>query len=186
MIVVILAAEAAFWVLLLVGLVVRYPLRRTGLSIWLLRCIPLVDVILVAVVVIDVTSGAPPSRVHALAGVYLGVTVAFGHSTIVWADGWFGHRFAGRPRPSKPAKGSRAAVRALWREWFRVVLAATIACTMLLALIAAAGIPVPISAQDLAQSPYWATMAQVGVVTGIWFLAGPAFAGRGRDGPPST
>ncbi|WP_230424927.1 hypothetical protein [Prauserella cavernicola] len=180
MVVAIVAAEAAFWVLLLGGLVVRYLARRERLSIWLLRGVPLVDVVLVTLVAADLAQGAAPSLAHALAAVYLGFTLAFGHATIAWADARFRHRFADGPAPVKPAKGSRAEVRGLWREWLRVVLAAAIAAGLLLVLVAVEGDPVPGSAEELARHPYWSVLALLGVITAGWFLAGPAFAGRGE------
>lgn len=180
MIAVIFAAEAAFWVFLVAGLAVRYLARQEQLSIWLLRCVPLVDVVLVALVAVDLARGAEPSRAHALAAVYLGFTVAFGHATISWADAWFRYRFSGGPRPNKPAKGSRQEVLALWREWLRVLLGSAIACGLLLVMLAIEGSIVPRSAEEAGQHPYWSTMSLLGIVTAIWFLAGPAFAGRGR------
>ena len=177
----IVAAESAFWALLALGLGLRYVGRHNRLSLWVLRCVPVVDVLLVAFVAADVAAGAPPNRGHALAAVYLGVTIAFGHSTIAWADRWFRYRFAGGPRPTKRAKGSRAAVRAIWREWLRVVLAVAVAAALILGLIAATASPIPADVATLSTSPYWATLAQMGVITVIWFLAGPAFAGRGHD-----
>jgi hypothetical protein len=179
MIFAIVAAEAAFWIVLVTGLTTRYVLRRRVASTWLLSCVPLVDVALVVFVAIDVARGAEPVRAHALACTYLGVTVAFGRATIAWADTRFRHRFAGGPPPSKPPNGSPAAVRALWIEWLRVVLAAVIAATLLLVLIAATGFHVPASTDQLADDPYWGSMATLAVVTAVWFLAGPAFAGTG-------
>lgn len=183
MIVAIATAEIAFWVVLLGGLTARYVLRREQLSTTLLLCVPLVDVALVCFVAVDIARGAPPSQGHALAAVYLGVTVAFGHSLVSWADARFKHRFAGGPKPVKPAKGSRAAVRALWVEWFRVVEAVAIAAVLLLIMIALDGFEIPTTSKQLETNPYWGTMVTMGLVTFIWFLAGPAFAGRGKDEP---
>lgn len=180
MIVAIVAAEVAFWLVLAAGLTTRYVLRRQRLSGALLVCVPLVDVALLCFVAVDIARGAPPSQGHALAAVYLGVTVAFGHSLVRWADAHFRHRFAGGPKPVKPAKGSRAEVRALWIEWFRVVLAVGIAAVLLLVMIALDGFDIPTDKAELTANPYWSTMAVAGLVTVIWFLAGPAFAGRGK------
>ncbi|GAB3263290.1 hypothetical protein [Kineosporia babensis] len=186
MIVAILTAEIGFWVFLLGGLLLRYLLRRNRLSTFVLACVPLVDLALLAFVTIDIARGAEPSRAHALAAVYLGFTVAFGHRTISWADAWFQHRFAGGPRPVKPPKGSRAAVRALWVEWARVVLTAVIAAVGLGLMILAEGHGVPQGFDEAAQHPYWSTLLQLGMIVLIWFLAGPAFAGRGRAGDDGT
>ncbi|MFR9731704.1 hypothetical protein ACL03H_20945 [Saccharopolyspora sp. MS10] len=181
MVAAILTAEAAFWALLVAGLLARYAARRPALSTWLLRGVPAVDVLLVALVVLDLAAGAEPTRAHALAAVYLGCTVAFGRATIAWADVRFRRHFRGVPAPAPPAPGSRAAVRALWLEWLRVVLAGAIAAPLLLALIAIDGFAVPATAEEVAQHPCWSTLALLGIVIAVWFLAGPAFAGTGRS-----
>lgn len=193
MIAAIVAAEVAFWVVLAAGLATRYVLRRDRLSRVLLLCVPGVDALLVTFVGIDIARGAEPSQGHALAAVYLGVTVAFGPSIVAWADARFRHRFAGGPRPVKPPKGSREESRAVWREWLRVVLAVAIASVLLLGMIALEGTGIPASADELGQDPYWGTMATMGIVTVIWFLAGPAFQGtgdrakdRGRERGPTS
>ncbi|MCA1195296.1 hypothetical protein [Saccharopolyspora sp. 6V] len=180
MVTAIFAAEIAFWVVLAAGLAARYPARRDRLGTLLLRAVPLVDLALVVLVAADLAGGAEPSRAHAFAAVYLGFTVAFGRATIAWADAWFHHRFAGGPRPATPAKGSRAEVVALWREWLRVLLADVIAGVVLLALAAVGGVALPRSLDELAHHPYWSVPPLLGIITAVWFLAGPAFAGTGR------
>jgi hypothetical protein len=175
----IIAAEVAFWVFLLGGLALRYLLRARGLSTVMLAAVPLVDLALLILVALDVVGGAPPTQPHALAALYLGITVAFGHPIIRRTDAWFRHRFAGGPKPLKPPKGSTEEVRAIWREWFRVVLAAAIAAACLLLMIALEGGHAPAGVDDVSAHPYWATLSLLPTVTVIWFLAGPAFAGRG-------
>ena len=179
MIAAIITAEVAFWVLLLVGLALRYLVRARRLSAVALAAVPLVDLALLVLVAVDVGSGAPPTRPHAFAALYLGVTVAFGHHIIARTDAWFHYRFAGGPEPHKPPKGSTAEVRAIWREWFRVVVAAAIGAACLLVMIALEGWHVPASVDDAADHPYWATLLLLPTITVVWFLAGPAFAGRG-------
>lgn len=187
MIVAIAAAEVAFWVVLVAALVARYVARRERLGRVLLLCVPGVDVVLVSLVGIDIARGAEPSQGHALAAVYLGVTVAFGHSIVRWADARFRHGFAGGPPPRKAPKGSRREARAAWTEWLRLVLAVAIAAALLLGMIALEGEAVPASSEELARDPYWGTMVILGIVTVVWFLAGPASQGRGdaaRDRGP--
>lgn len=189
MIAAIIAAEVAFWVLLLGGLALRYLVRTRRLSTIVLAAVPLVDLALLILVAVDVMRGAEPTRPHAFAALYLGITIAFGHHIIQRTDAWFRHRFANGPRPSKPPKGSTAEVRAIWREWFRVVLAAAIGAACLLVMIALEGWHVPASIDSAATHPYWATLLLLPLITAVWFLAGPAFAGRGdsaRDRQPET
>lgn len=181
MIAAIVTAEVLFWAFLLGGLALRYLVRARRASTVALAAVPFVDVALLVFVTIDVARGADPSHAHALAAIYLGFTIAFGHSLVRWTDTHFRHRFAGGPAPTRPAKGSRAEVRATWIEWARVILAAAIASAGLAAMLMVEAGPIPTSIEDAAQHPYWATMLLLGVIVAIWFLAGPAFAGRGSD-----
>ena len=82
----IVGCEIAFWVVLAAGLMFRYLLRfgRTGAV--LLALIPLIDVVLLAAVAVDLYNGAEVGWVHRVAGIYLGVSVAFGPSVVRWAD----------------------------------------------------------------------------------------------------
>ncbi|SCX44067.1 hypothetical protein SAMN03159343_1349 [Klenkia marina] len=173
----VVGAEVAFWVVLVAGLLTRYALRRPRLGALLLLCVPLVDVVLLAVVALDLARGAAPDGTHTLAALYLGVTVAFGHPLVRWADARVAHRFGGAPPPTRPERGSRAYVRSLWVEWGRVVLAAVLAVAVLagLGLVAGTG-AFPSSTSDVPANPLWAPMGVLPVVVGIWFLAGPAFA----------
>lgn len=179
-------AEIAFWVFLAAGLAARYLLRRAGLGAALLVGVPLMDVVLIVAATADVASGGEPSRVHGLAAVYLGVTVAFGHSLIRWADARFAHRFAGGPRPVRPPRGGRARIRYEWREFGKVVLAWLLAAAVMCLLTVVGGGPFP----EIAQwhgDPMWAWLGRVSVVAAIWFVAGPLWAtllpgdDRGRD-----
>ncbi|NDK91501.1 hypothetical protein GYA93_18235 [Gordonia desulfuricans] len=179
MIAAIIVAEIAFWVLLLAGLALRYVARARRLSTLVLAAVPVVDLALLVLVAVDVTRGAPPTRPHAFAALYLGITVAFGHHIIQRTDAWFRYRFAGGPKPLKAPKGSTAEVHAIWREWFRVVLAAALGASCLLIMIALEGWHTPASVDDAATHPYWATLLLLPIITAVWFLAGPAFAGRG-------
>ncbi|GAA1386901.1 hypothetical protein GCM10009613_21610 [Pseudonocardia kongjuensis] len=169
------AAEIAFWVFLVAGLAARYLLHRPALGAALLVGVPLMDVVLVVAAVADVASGGEPSRVHGLAAVYLGATVAFGHPMIRWADARFAHRFAGGPRPVRPPRGGPARVRHEWRGFGRVVLAWLLAAGVLCLLTAVGGQPFPEPGQWPAD-PMWAWLGRLSVVAAIWFVAGPLWA----------
>ncbi|MDI5944050.1 hypothetical protein QLR68_39155, partial [Micromonospora sp. DH15] len=114
---VIVGCEIGFWVLLVAGLVARYPLRRPRLGAALLVCVPLVDLVLLAAAALDLRRGATADATHGLAAAYLGFSVAFGHSLIRWADQRFAHRFAGGPPPVRPPRYGWARARHEWREW---------------------------------------------------------------------
>jgi hypothetical protein len=116
-------AEIAFWLTLLAGLVTRYLLRRPRLGMALLVATPFVDLVLLAATTIDLRSGGDAALPHALAAVYIGISIAWGHRMIDWADARFAHRFAGGPSPARPPRtGARHAAHER-REWLRHLLA---------------------------------------------------------------
>jgi hypothetical protein len=135
----IVAAEVGFWVLLAAGLGARYLLRRPRLGAGLLIAVPLVDVFLLAVTVVDLRGGATAGGAHGLAAVYIGVSVAFGHRMVRWADARVAHRFAGGPPPPARPKHGRARTLHEWREFGKAALAWAIATGLLLAAILIVG-----------------------------------------------
>ncbi|WGX96464.1 hypothetical protein [Nocardioides sp. L-11A] len=160
------ASEIGLWVLLGLGLALRYVVRRRRASTVTLALIPLLDLALVIAVAVDLHRGAEAGTTHGLAGIYLGFSIAFGPSIVRWADVRFAHRFAGGPPPVKPPKHGPERMAALWREWFRVVLAAVIASVVMLGLV----VLVADGDQDGALlgwiRPPW-------TLVGLWFLFGP-------------
>ncbi|MGI9001195.1 MAG: hypothetical protein ACR2GH_05970 [Pseudonocardia sp.] len=116
------ACEVGFWVLAGAGLAARYLLRARRMSTVLLLAVPVVDIVLVTASVLDVARVSPPGLSHGLAAVYLGFTVAFGHSMVRWADSRFAHRFAGGPPPPRPPRYGAAKVAHEWREWGKAAL----------------------------------------------------------------
>lgn len=129
---VIAACEIAFWIVIAAGLTARYLLRRPRLGAVLLVCAPLVDLVLLAASVVDLRGGGEASVVHALAAIYLGVSVGFGHRMIAWADVRFAHRFAGGPAPVKPSKYGTAAARRQVVDWLRHLVAWSIGSGLML------------------------------------------------------
>ncbi|MGW2832129.1 hypothetical protein [Streptomyces sp. NPDC001286] len=127
----IIVCEVGFWVLLALGLAVRYLLgwRRTGVAI--LLCEPLLELVLFAVTAIDLRNGAEPGWEHGLAALYIGYTVAYGHYTIRWLDGHAAHRLSGGQRPPKPPRYGLARARHEGGLWLRTLLAAAVACALL-------------------------------------------------------
>lgn len=168
-------AEIAFWVFLAAGLAARYVLRLRRASTVLLLCVPLVDVVLVVACLADVATGAPPGPVHGMAALYLGVTVAFGHSLVRWADVRFAHRVAGGPPPEPKPRGGPARTRREWREWTKMLITAAItaAVTASIALVAGAGVPPPV---EWPADPLWSWPARAAIVALIWFAVGPLWA----------
>ncbi len=179
MIYAILVADIAFWVVLLGGLALRYIVRDTRLSSFVLALVPLIDLALLVFVTVDVAAGAPPSWAHALAAVYLGFTVAFGHPTITRTDAWFHHRYAGGPKPVKPAKGSDEALRSAWSTWLRLLVTVAIAVAGLTAMILLEGHGRPGSPGAALRHPYWATAGLLVAIAAGWSLS-VVRASRGR------
>ncbi|OZM82585.1 hypothetical protein [Pseudonocardia sp. MH-G8] len=166
------ACEVGFWVLLGAGLVARYLLRARRVSTVLLVLVPVLDVVLVTASLVDVANGSAPGLTHGLAAVYLGFTVAFGHSMIRWADRRFAHRFAGGPPPPSPPRYGAAKVAYEWREWGKMLLAWGIALGVIAvtAVVAGTGIPAP---AEWTADPMWSWGARLAPVVGIWFVGWP-------------
>ncbi|GAA3961853.1 hypothetical protein [Actinoplanes auranticolor] len=163
MIAVIIACEIGFWVLLGAGLVARYLLRARALSTALLVSVPLVDVVLLAVTAIDLRRGGEAGIAHGLAAVYIGVSLAFGHQLVDWADQRFAHRFAGGPAPVRPPRTGRAHAARERRQWLRHLLAFAVAATVLAVLTLIVG--------DLGRTvPLWAVMAPWSIALVIDFI----------------
>jgi hypothetical protein len=82
----IIACEIAFWVVIGLGLIARYMLRKNKLSLVLLSLTPVIDLYLLIASGIDMYHGATATLAHAVAAIYIGVSIAFGKSMILWAD----------------------------------------------------------------------------------------------------
>ncbi|MET8846083.1 hypothetical protein [Amycolatopsis sp. NPDC004625] len=138
---IIVGCEVGFWVLLVVGLAGRYILRWRRVGAVLLICVPLVDLVLLVAAVIDLRRGASGSVLHALAAVYIGFSVAFGHQTISRLDALAAHRWAGGPAPSHAPRHGGLGVHHTWRQWGRTLLAGSLATALLGAAVLIVGDP---------------------------------------------
>lgn len=131
----IIGCEIGFWVLVLAGLVCRYVLRMKPLGAALLIATPVVDVVLLLATAIDLDRGATAGSVHGLAAIYVGVSVAYGHKMVRWADVRFAHRYAGGPAPApRPKYGAEHAAYER-RMWLHHLSAWAIGCLLLLGMI---------------------------------------------------
>src|ERR1700742_842706 len=169
---VIVGCELGLWVLLGLGMVLRYlaGLRRTSTAV--LAGIPLLDLILVIAAAIDLHRGADVGVVHVLAGFYLGSSLAFGPAIVRWADVRFAHRFAGGPVPRRAPKHGPERVAHLMREWYRVVGTVAIASLVLVVLILFFVAPAD-------QAGLWWWIGRAWGVVGLWFVFGPLWE-RGK------
>ena len=132
----IVGCEVSFWVALLSGLAFRYVLRWSRVSSFLLWCVPLIDIALLAFTVLDLRSGTVATFAHGLATAYVGFTVAFGPMLVAWTDQRFAHRFGVGPPPSKPPSRGWASVLYELKIWARCLLAVLITHLLLFAVIA--------------------------------------------------
>lgn len=78
--------EIAFWVVIVLGLMTRYIFKKKQLGIILLALTPLVDLTLLIAAGIDIYRGEVATTAHAIAAVYIGISIAYGKSMIEWAD----------------------------------------------------------------------------------------------------
>ena len=132
LLILIVACEIAFWLLLVAGLLARYAWRRPRLGAALLVLTPLVDVILLVATTVDLRRGAEATAVHALAAIYIGVSVAFGSSMVRWADARLAHRLGAGPAPRPRPRHGRAHARQERRQWARHAIAWAIGCSLML------------------------------------------------------
>lgn len=157
----IVVCEIAFWIAILGGLTARYVFRRPRLGTAMLVAAPVVDAVLLVLVTIDLLGGGTASWHHGLAAIYIGVSVAYGHRMIAWADVRFTHRFAGGPAPER-LSGVRYTVRC-WGDVVRTGLAVLIAAGILGGLIA-------LVADPERTAELQGTFALLGLVLGVEVL----------------
>lgn len=164
----IVASEAAFWIVLLASLAARYLLHRALLSRWLLHALPLSDLLLLLFAALDLHAGSAATPAHALAAVYAGFTIMFGSVVVRWADARFAHRFASGAAPAKPPLGWRA-VRVEFELWLRCIAAWAIALALISAVIAYLG--------DGAATEPLRVWFKIGLASVFfWFLFGPLWS----------
>ncbi|WP_026908637.1 hypothetical protein [Paucisalibacillus globulus] len=131
----IIACEIGFWVFVIAGLFSRYILKKKQLSKFLLICTPIVDIVLLIVTFIDLKNGAVASTVHGIAAIYIGVSIAFGHRMIAWADKQFSYYFAGGKKPVGGKKYGAEHAKLERSGWIRHFLAWSIGSVILIAII---------------------------------------------------
>lgn len=177
---VIAACEIGFWVLLGLGLLARYALRLRRLGGLLLLCVPLVDVVLFAATVADLSQGAVASWSHGLAAAYIAYSIVFGHRTLRWADKVAAHRFSDGPPPRKPPRGGMARARYEWAMWLRILLAFGITCVLLITPIQVIDDPT----RTKALSEFMVGLIKVPIIAALWPLSYTFFPKRAD--PPGT
>ncbi|MFJ7666159.1 hypothetical protein ACIQXI_03585 [Lysinibacillus sp. NPDC097195] len=101
----IITAEIAFWVVIILGLICRYRLKKPKLSIVFFALTPVIDFLLIVLTVVDLRAGTPASTSHGIAAVYIGVSIAYGKTMIAWADEKFQQWFLKQPTAKKRLTG---------------------------------------------------------------------------------
>lgn len=130
----IVACEVAFWVVIILGLTVRYLLRKQRFGFLLLALTPIIDLLLLVITGLDLYHGATATPAHAIAAVYIGVSVVFGKSMIAWADERF--RYYIVKQGDKPLKRyGYDYARHYLKSWLKHVLAYAIGVGFLFGLV---------------------------------------------------
>ena len=130
----IVASEIGFWIVIIAGLVVRYVFARGKLGLILLASTPVIDLILLIATSVDMYRGATATTAHALAAVYIGVSIVFGKSMIAWADERFRYYITKQgPKPLKRIGIDYA--KHYMKSWFKHVLSYLIGAGILVGLI---------------------------------------------------
>lgn len=176
---VIIACEVGFWLVVAAGLGARYFLKWRRVGAVLLLSTPLIDLTLLAASVWDLRSGGEGGARHALAAVYLGYTVVFGHRTIQWADAKVAHRLGQGPPPPKPPTGWMPRFRYELKYWLGIVALYAIAW-------AVTGLFVLVVGDAEATRPVVEQMAGWAVIVGIaalWPISALLFPSKREEKP---
>ncbi|XBO90187.1 hypothetical protein AAGG43_13380 [Bacillus paranthracis] len=130
----IVACEIGFWVVITLGLLTRYILKKNKLGLFFLALTPVIDLILLVVTGVDLYRGATATQVHAIAAVYIGISIAFGRSMIEWADIRF--QYYVMKQGAKPVKRfGMDYAKHYFKSWGQHVLAFLIGAGILFVLI---------------------------------------------------
>jgi len=78
----IVICEIAFWIVILIGLITRYIVKKEKLGLFFLALTPVIDLFLLVFTGWDLYNGAVATKAHAIAAIYIGVSIAFGKSTV--------------------------------------------------------------------------------------------------------
>lgn len=130
----IVACEIAFWVVIVLGLVMRYVFKLNALGLFLLALTPVIDLVLLIITGIDLYRGAIATQAHAIAAIYIGISIAFGKSMIRWADERFQY-YVTKQGPKPPERFGMEHARHYLKGWVRHALAYLIGAGLLAGMI---------------------------------------------------
>jgi ABC-type multidrug transport system fused ATPase/permease subunit len=126
--------EIAFWFVIILGLAIRYIFKREKLGLVFLALTPLIDLLLLITAGIDLYHGAVATQAHAIAAVYIGVSIAFGKSMIAWADQRFQYYVMKQGEKPKKLYGIEYS-KHYFKSWVRHLIAYIIGAALLAGLI---------------------------------------------------
>lgn len=130
----IVTCEIAFWVVIGLGFIARYMLRMRRTGLFLLALTPVIDLILLITTSVDLHRGTSATLAHALAAVYIGVSLAFGKSMIRWADERFLYYVMKTGSAPRRRFGTEYAIH-YFKGWLKHVLAYVIGAGCMIGLI---------------------------------------------------
>lgn len=159
----IVVAEVSFWILLVAGLFARYVLKAPRIGAALLVATPIVDLVLLALTYVDLSSGKSSNFVHGLSALYIGYSIALGPTIIRGWDVRFARRFGARENNDNGAENRT--VESEMTTWKRVCLASLISVVLLAIGIAITGL------QGAFWLIYWIIVA-ISIVP-LWWFIGP-------------
>ncbi|MEK4854562.1 hypothetical protein NST04_32310 [Paenibacillus sp. FSL H7-0756] len=130
----IVTCEVLFWVVILAGFTARYIFKRPTLGLIFLAMTPVLDILLLMISGVDLSRGATATTAHALAAVYISISLIFGKSMIAWADERF--RYYVTKQGAKPAKRyGMDHARHYFKGWVKHLLSFVLAAGILYGLI---------------------------------------------------
>ncbi|MED3878389.1 hypothetical protein [Priestia megaterium] len=130
----IIGCEIAFWIVIILGLATRYMFRKQKLSFFILALTPVVDFVLLIVTSVDLYRGATATYAHAIAAVYIGISIAFGKSMIKWADERFQYYVMKNGEKPRRRYGKEYA-KHYFKSWIQHVVAYAIGAALLGAMM---------------------------------------------------
>ncbi|MFP7255773.1 hypothetical protein SFC02_15865 [Terribacillus goriensis] len=133
-IVLIILCEVGFWVFIAAGLIARYVFKLPKFGMILLGATPLIDLILLLATGFDLARGATATVAHAIAAIYIGISLAYGKSMIRWADQRFAYYITKQGEKPKKLYGKEHAKKEV-KGWLQHLLAYIIGAGLLLAVI---------------------------------------------------
>jgi hypothetical protein len=127
----IVICEVAFWLFIILGLVTRYVFKLKTEGFILLALTPVIDLVLLITTGLDLNNGATATIAHAIAAVYIGISLSFGKSMIQWADIRFQYYVMKQGEKPRKRFGLEHA-KHYFKGWLRHLLAYAIGASLII------------------------------------------------------